>query len=60
MIVLLEGSPVSTEEVWSSVRVTLGFFVIPIGPSPPIAQFGRAASSRKRLGCSKLLPFKNE
>ncbi|KAK6327106.1 hypothetical protein J4Q44_G00027510, partial [Coregonus suidteri] len=30
------------------------------GPSPPIAQFGRAASSRKSLGGSKLLPFKND
>ena len=28
-------------------------------PSPPIAQFGLAASSRRRLGGSKLLPFKN-
>jgi hypothetical protein len=27
---------------------------------PPIAQFGRAASSRKSLGGSKLLPFKND
>ena len=30
------------------------------GPSPPIAQFGRAASYRKSLGGSKLLPFKND
>ena len=30
------------------------------GPSPPIALFGRAASSRKRLGGSKLLPFNND
>ena len=30
------------------------------GPSPPIAQFGWAASSRKSLGASKLLPFKND
>ena len=27
MIVLLEGSPVSTEELWSSDRVTIGFLV---------------------------------
>jgi hypothetical protein len=27
------------------------------GPSLPIAQFGRAASSRKSLGGSTLLPF---
>ena len=30
------------------------------GPSPPIAQFGQAASPRKSLGGHKLLPFKNE
>ena len=30
------------------------------GSSPPIAQFGWAASSRKSLGGSKLLPFKND
>ena len=30
------------------------------GPSPPIAHFGQAASSRKSLGGSKLLPFKND
>jgi hypothetical protein len=30
------------------------------GPSTPIAQFGLAASSRKSLGGSKLLPFKND
>ena len=28
--------------------------------SPPIAQFGRACSSRKSPGDSKLLPFKND
>ena len=27
MFVLLEGSPFSTEELWSSVRVTIGFLV---------------------------------
>ena len=25
MVVLLEGSPISTEELWSSARVTVGF-----------------------------------
>ena len=30
------------------------------GPSPTMAQFGRADSSRKSLGGSKLLPFKND
>ena len=27
MVVLLEGSPISTEELWSSVRATIGFLV---------------------------------
>ena len=30
------------------------------GPSSSIAQYGRAAGSRKSLGGSKLLPFKND
>ena len=30
------------------------------GTSPPIAQFGHAAISRKSLGCSKLILFKND
>jgi hypothetical protein len=30
------------------------------GLSPPIAQFSWAASSRKSLGGSKLLPFKDD
>ena len=61
MIVLLEDSLVSIEELWSSVRVTsrvLGHLPDQ-GPSPPIAQFGRVASSRKSLGGYKLFPLKN-
>ena len=27
MVVLLEGSPISTKEIWSAVRVTIGFLV---------------------------------
>ena len=27
MVVLLEGSPISTEQLWSSVRVAIGFLV---------------------------------
>ena len=59
MVVLLEGSPFSTEELWSSVRVTLGFFVTSLIKAPN-AQFGRAASSRKSRGGSKLIQFKND
>ena len=44
-----------TEELWSSVRVTIGFLVTSL-----IAQFGRAAISMKSVDGSKLLPFKND
>ena len=30
MVVLLEGSPISTEELWRSFRVTIGFLVTPL------------------------------
>ena len=51
MVVLLEGSTISTEELWSSVRVTIGFLVTSLTKAlfPLITQFGRAASSRKSL-----------
>jgi hypothetical protein len=58
MVALLEGSPISTEELCQSDHRVLGHFPYQ-GPSP-IAQFGRAASSRKSLGGSKLVPFKND
>ena len=50
---LLSGT---LEALWSSV---LGYFPDQ-GPYLPIVQFARAASSRKKLGGSKLLPFKND
>ena len=50
MVVLLDGSPISTE--------VLGH-LIDQGFSHTIAQFGQAASCRKSLGGSKLLPFNN-
>ena len=58
-VVLLEGSPIFTEELWSSVRVTIGFSVTSLTKAL-LAQFGRVASSRKSLGGSKLLTFKND
>ena len=60
MVVLLEGSPISTQalELCQSDHRVLGHLPDQ-GPSPPNAQFGCAASSRKSLGGSKLLPFKN-
>jgi hypothetical protein len=58
MVVLLEGSPISTEELWSSVRVTIGFLVPSL--TKALLPYCRAASSRKSLGGSKLIPFKND
>ena len=59
MVVLLEGAPISTAGLYQSDHRFLGHLPDQ-GPSPPIALFGRAVSSRKSLGGSKLLPFKNE
>ena len=56
MVGLLEGS-ISTEVLCQSDHRVI-VHVSDQGPSPPIAQFGRAASSRKNLGGSKILPFK--
>ena len=59
MVGLLEGSPISTE--MNPVRVTIGFLVTSLTKALlSIAQFGWVARSRKSLGCSKLLPFKND
>ena len=56
MVFLLEGSPISTEEL---SECPLGSWSPPWPrPFPPIAHFGRTASSRKSLGGSKLHPFK--
>ena len=62
MVVLMEGSLISTEELWISVsdHRVLGHLADQC-PSTPIAQFAWAASSRKSLGGSKrYLYFKND
>ena len=59
MVVLLEGSPISTEELWSSVRLTIRFLVTSLTEAL-LPRLLRLASSRKSLGSSKLLPFKND
>ena len=59
MVVLLEDSPISTEELCQSDHRVPGHLPDQ-GSSPPIAQFGRSASSRMSIGGSKLLPFKND
>ena len=59
MVVLLEGSPIFTEELWSSVRVTIRFLVTSLTEAL-LPRFLRVASSRMTLGRSKLLPFNND
>ena len=61
MVVLLEGSPISTEELCSSLSDHRVLGHLPDqGLSSHFAQFGQAASSKKILGGSKLLSFKND
>ena len=59
MVVLLQGSPTSIEELCCSVSDHRVLGNLP-DQGPPIAQFVQADSSRKSLGGSKLLPFKND
>ena len=62
MVVILEDSPISMEEpleLCQSDHRVLGHLP-DHGASPLIAQFGWAVSSRKSLGGSKSLPFKND
>ena len=61
MVILLEGSPISTEELWSTVSDHWVLGHLPYqGPSPRISQLGRAASSRKSLDSYKLPPVRND
>ena len=41
MIVLLEGSPISTEELWSSIKVTIGFMVTSLTLLPRLLSLAR-------------------
>ena len=41
MVVLLEGSPISTEELWISVRVTFGILVTSPDFSVSLSALGR-------------------
>ena len=54
----LEGSPISTDELWSSVRVTIGFLVTSLTKAllPQLLSL----AGRPGLGGSKLLPFKTD
>ena len=57
MVVIQEGSPISTEELWSSVRVTIGFLVTSLTKAL-LSLVLRPALGRV-LVVPKLLPFKN-
>ena len=60
MVVLLAVSLISTHDLGSYARVTIGFLVTSLTKALlPIAQFGWVSSSRKSPSCSKFLPFKN-
>ena len=56
MGVLVEGSPISTEELWSSVRVTIGFLVTSLTKAliPLIAQFGPGGQLQEECWCFKI------
>lgn len=58
MVVLLEDSPLFTEQCWSSVRMTIGSLATSLTkeiPFTPIVQIGRAVCSWKSPGVSRLL-----
>lgn len=57
MVDLLEGSPISTRTLWSSVRVTPRVPAHPPGqgPSSLTAQFGRKAGQGRVLVVSNVL-----
>lgn len=56
IIVLLELSPISTQDRWSLANyLVLGH----LSHQGPVALFGQIASSRKSPGHPKLLSFKN-
>jgi hypothetical protein len=59
MVALLDGPPISTEELCQSDHWVLGHLPDQ-GSSPSVAQFGRVDSSGKSLGGSNLIPIKND
>ena len=59
MVVLLEDSPISTEELWSSVRVTIWFLVTSLNKALlPLLLSLAGQPALLSLGGSKHLPFK--
>ena len=61
MAVLLEDSPISTEELWSSDRVTIGFLVTSLTKAllPRLLSLAGWPAVGS-LGGSKHPPFKND
>ena len=61
MVVLLEGSPISTEELWSSVILTIGLLVSSLTNAllPRLLSLAGLPALGSLRG-SKLLPFKND
>ena len=55
MVVLLEGSPISTEGLWSSARVTIGFLVT----SPSKALLPRLLGLAGRPALGRVLVVQN-
>ena len=62
MVVLLEGSPISPEELWSSVRVTIGFFVTSLTKAllPRLLSLAERPALGRVLVVSNFFPFKND
>ena len=56
IVVHLDGSPISRQDLWSSARATIWFFRS--GPSSQIAKNSGSASFRNSPGCSKRILFK--
>ena len=59
MVVLLEGSPTSTEELWSSVRVTIEFLVTSLNEAllPRLLSLAERPALGRVLVGSKLLTY---
>ena len=60
MVVLLEGSPISTEELWSSVRETIGFLVTSLTKAllPQLLILARRSALGRVVGVSNFFHLK--
>ena len=62
MVVLLEVSPISTQDLWSSARVTIGFLVTCLIKAlcPQLLSLAGEFRSMKTFGGSKSFLFEND